>query len=117
MEFIISSWRKFGSFLCVGLLAVALNPAYVLAMAGYSNWAGSEFGKIRLLAGEENASGMRYAGLEFKLADGWKTYWRSPGDSGVPPEFDWSASKNVKSVKVQWPTPRRFKDDFGNNIG
>ena len=38
------------------------------------------------------------AGIEIRLAPGWKTYWRYPGDSGVPPRFDFSGSRNVKSV-------------------
>jgi DsbC/DsbD-like thiol-disulfide interchange protein len=57
------------------------------------------------------------AGVEIRLAAGWKTYWRYPGDSGVPPAFDFSKSENVKSVAVSWPAPHRFTDDGGNSIG
>lgn len=55
------------------------------------------------------------AGLQFKLDPGWKTYWRYPGDSGVPPTFDFSGSDNVKSVTVEWPAPQRFPDGGGGN--
>src|SRR5262249_29648678 len=48
---------------------------------------------------------------------GWKTYWRYPGDSGVPPRFDFAGSQNVKSVEVVWPAPRRFSDESGITIG
>ncbi|WP_293336683.1 protein-disulfide reductase DsbD domain-containing protein [Parvibaculum sp.] len=48
------------------------------------------------------------AGLDLQLADGWKTYWEKPGDSGIPPVFDWSASENVAGVELRWPAPERF---------
>jgi DsbC/DsbD-like thiol-disulfide interchange protein len=57
------------------------------------------------------------AGLEITLAEGWKTYWRLPGDSGVPPQFDWSRSTNLAAVTVGWPAPRRFNDAAGETIG
>lgn len=47
-------------------------------------------------------------GIDVVLEDGWYTYWRMPGDSGVAPSFDWTGSTNVKDVKVSWPTPKRF---------
>jgi DsbC/DsbD-like thiol-disulfide interchange protein len=48
---------------------------------------------------------------------GWKTYWRNPGDSGVPPRFDWTGSKNLKSAEVLFPAPHRFDDAGGIAIG
>ncbi|WP_421861936.1 protein-disulfide reductase DsbD domain-containing protein [Parvibaculum sp.] len=48
------------------------------------------------------------AGIDLELADGWKTYWEKPGDSGIPPVFDWSASENVAGVELRWPAPERF---------
>ena len=58
---------------------------------------------------------MLRAGLEIKLHSGWKTYWRYPGDSGVPPVFDFAGSENVKSVTVLWPVPKRFPDGSGGH--
>jgi suppressor for copper-sensitivity B len=46
-------------------------------------------------------------GIEFRLAPGWKTYWRSPGDAGLPPEIDWSGSENLAEATVLWPAPKR----------
>jgi DsbC/DsbD-like thiol-disulfide interchange protein len=48
---------------------------------------------------------------------GWKTYWRNPGDSGVPPTFDWTGSKNLKHAEVLYPAPHRFADAGGTAIG
>ena len=68
--------------------------------------------EARLLAGWESAPGARVAGLEIALDPGWKTYWRSPGEAGIPPAFDWSGSENVAEVAVEWPAPLLF-DSFG----
>lgn len=71
---------------------------------------------MRLIAGARSGDAMR-AGIEIKLAPGWKTYWRYPGDSGVPPRFDFAGSQNVKSVAIAWPAPHRFSDESGITIG
>lgn len=52
--------------------------------------------------------GTHLAGLRLRLAPKWKTYWRSPGEAGVPPVFDFSASENLAGVEVLWPAPRLF---------
>lgn len=53
------------------------------------------------------------AAVEIKLKEGWKTYWRYPGDSGVPPMLDFSKSQNVKAVTVLYPAPMQFADGAG----
>src|SRR3974390_3485644 len=57
------------------------------------------------------------AGIEIKMPAGWHTYWRYPGDSGVPPRFDFSDSDNVASVQGLYPTPPAFTDETGTTIG
>lgn len=47
--------------------------------------------------------------LEVKLDTGWKTYWRSPGESGVAPSIDWSLSNNLTGVDWHWPMPKRYE--------
>jgi DsbC/DsbD-like thiol-disulfide interchange protein len=53
------------------------------------------------------------AGIEIRLDPGWKTYWRYPGDTGVPPTIEFGGSSNVKSAQVLWPAPERFSDGAG----
>ena len=65
----------------------------------------------------ETSDGAWNAGLAITLEDGWKTYWRMPGESGVPPQFDWSGSRNLKAVTVGWPAPRRYSDAAGESVG
>lgn len=48
-----------------------------------------------------------WIGVHVRLGPGWKIYWKAPGDAGVPPEFDWSASSNLALAEVQWPVPHR----------
>src|SRR5262245_17363473 len=70
--------------------------------ADASPWEGDARAGIRLVAGARARSVTVRAGIEIRLAPGWKTYWRYPGDSGVPPRFDFAGSENVKSVDVDW---------------
>lgn len=59
-----------------------------------------------ILAGWREAGGTHYAGLAIDLAPGWKTYWRTPGDGGIPPQFNWSGSENLGAVSVTYPMPK-----------
>lgn len=72
---------------------------------------------VRLIAGSRTPDGTRRAGLEMRLDPGWHTYWRYPGDAGVPPQFDFSTSDNVKDVQVLWPAPRRMLAGGSTSIG
>ena len=96
------------------VVTVAASPPAFSADA--SAWDGDQRAAIRLVAGAQRGAVHR-AGIEIRLAPGWKTYWRYPGDSGVPPRFDFSSSKNVKSVTVRYPAPHRLTDESGTSIG
>lgn len=79
-----------------------------------------KYSKVRVLhpnslPGEGETSHL--IGLHIKMQKKWKTYWRRPGDSGVPPFFDWKKSENLKSVKILWPAPTTLKDPYGSSIG
>jgi DsbC/DsbD-like thiol-disulfide interchange protein len=62
--------------------------------------------RVSLLDGWQQPDGSRIAGVEISLEPGWHTYWRVPGEAGVPPRFDWSASRNLASVAYEWPRPQ-----------
>lgn len=57
------------------------------------------------------------AGLAISLSEGWKTYWRSPGEVGLPPELDFTGSENVAEVEILWPAPHRFTAFGIQNFG
>jgi DsbC/DsbD-like thiol-disulfide interchange protein len=73
--------------------------------------------KAQLRPGYQMENGGYMAAVELQLAPGWKTYWRSPGDAGIPPTFDWSGSENVKSVNLHWPAPLVFEANGMQTIG
>mgnify|MGYP001549170949 CR=1 FL=1 len=63
------------------------------------------------------ADGTHMAALHLRLAPGWKTYWRAPGDAGIPPVFDWRSTRNLRSVSVLWPTPIVFHQSGLRSVG
>jgi DsbC/DsbD-like thiol-disulfide interchange protein len=79
-----------------------------------SPWQHDGHSAVRLLAGSRSGA-VLLGGIAFQLQPGWKTYWRSPGDSGVPPRFDFSKSENIEAVTVLWPAPTKFDDGAGGH--
>jgi DsbC/DsbD-like thiol-disulfide interchange protein len=79
-----------------------------------SPWQEDGHSAVRLLAGSRSGA-VLLGGVAFHLKPGWHTYWRTPGDSGVPPRFDFSKSDNVEAVTVLWPAPTKFDDGAGGN--
>jgi len=77
-----------------------------------SPWQRDGHSAVRLLAGSRSGA-VLLGGIAFQLQPGWKTYWRTPGDSGVPPRFDFSKSENIEAVTVMWPAPLKFDDGAG----
>jgi len=75
----------------------------LLPLAGHAQ--STDYGTVHLLRGWQLADGSYQMALDFRLNDGWKTYWRSPGPAGLPPQFDWTASSNIGEVDIRWPTP------------
>jgi DsbC/DsbD-like thiol-disulfide interchange protein len=71
----------------------------------------------RVIAGWTQADGTRLAALELTLAPGWKTYWRAPGDAGIPPEFTWRGARNLSAVHVHWPAPMVFWQSGMRSVG
>ncbi len=103
----------------IATLALACAGRIPIARAqDASAWDGELHAAARLIAGaavrSADAKVLR-AGIEIRLDPGWKTYWRYPGDSGVPPTLDFASSENVKSVTTLWPAPERFADGAGGH--
>ena len=102
-----------------GLLLAAVLPAS--AGTAQSAWTEGHNSRVRLVAATLKAADGREtltAGIEIGLDNGWKTYWRNPGDNGgVPPEFDFKKSVNAGSPKVMFPAPSRLADPLGDSIG
>lgn len=91
------------AFLALSLPATAQAPADLIS------------GQVR--SGWRTDQGTHMAALHLDLAPDWKTYWRAPGDAGIPPHFIWTGSENVQSVRFHWPTPSVFDQNGMRSIG
>ena len=77
-----------------------------------SPWVKDSHSAVRLLAGSRSGA-VLLGGIAIQLQPGWHTYWRTPGDSGVPPRFDFGKSENIEAVTILWPAPTKFADGAG----
>jgi len=105
---------------CAALVscAVAVQFGTPAQAADESPWNEDVRSAVRLIAGSSKVDdAVLRAGIEVKLRPGWKTYWRYPGDSGVPPHFDFSGSENLKKADVFYPAPHLFTDETGQSLG
>ena len=72
---------------------------------------------LEVLPGWQTADGTRMTALAVTLAPGWKTYWRSPGDAGIPPQIDFAGSQNIRDITIHWPVPEVFDQAGMRSIG
>jgi DsbC/DsbD-like thiol-disulfide interchange protein len=104
--------RRTAASLASFLWALMVVCAAAQATGLESQWVDGHNSRARLI------SGGGIAGVELELPEGWKTYWRYPGEAGgVAPAFDWSQSTNLESAQVLYPAPKRFTDASGETIG
>jgi DsbC/DsbD-like thiol-disulfide interchange protein len=104
--------RRFAFGLATTLLMSTL--AIEVCAQDASPWQRDGHSAVRLLAGSRSGA-VLLGGIAFQLQPGWKTYWRTPGDSGVPPRFDFSKSENIEAVTILWPAPMKFDDGAGGS--
>jgi DsbC/DsbD-like thiol-disulfide interchange protein len=90
-----------------------------VASQAATEWRPGHQARVRMIAGDIDflSRGWSYAGVQMELAAGWKTYWRNPGDTGFPPTFDWSGSRNLKSAEVLYPAPHKYRDAYSTSVG
>jgi DsbC/DsbD-like thiol-disulfide interchange protein len=106
--------EKIGTALGLAALMATSLPA----AAASSAWADSEGGRIRLVtSGTPDASGQLIGALHIELKPGWKTYWRDPGASGVPPQIDVAKAINIAKAELSYPAPGRHDDGYGGWAG
>jgi DsbC/DsbD-like thiol-disulfide interchange protein len=107
------------SFIAGAILGIAVGEAALAAVTNSSPWVVSNSSKVRLVSGtvDLDDTPALVAGVQLRMDPGWKTYWKNPGDSGVPPSFDWSGSKNLKQAELLYPAPHSFADASGTAIG
>ena len=104
--------RRARSMAFFALAALTSFPSMEAQAQDASPWQKGSHAAVRLLAGSRSGP-VLLGGIAVQLDPGWKTYWRTSGDSGVPPRFDFSKSDNVEAVTVLWPAPTKFDDGAG----
>ena len=95
----------------LSLLAIAALPGQLFAQS-YADLA-----QVELRPGWRETADRHIAAVEITLAPGWVTYWRAPGDAGIPPTFVFSGSRDIMSITPLWPTPEVFGDNGMRSIG
>ncbi len=98
-----------GGMKYLALLAVLASPAAAGPMDHDTT--------LTMLSGKQTNRGSVMAGFRIDMAEGWKTYWRAPGDAGIPPQFSWAGSENVGSVAFHWPVPQVFDQTGMRSVG
>lgn len=110
--------RSMGKSAVTGWLMVTMSCAANAQQPVETPWIDTAQSRIRLVAGNDPAQqGVRVILVEMQLQPSWKTYWRMPGDAGIPPSFDWTGSENLGPVEVRHPAPSIFIDQGGTTIG
>lgn len=119
MSEIVCRLRRALALACAALLTLSCSQAQAWTAA--SDWVVGTNTRARLLAASDikgGEPGSILAGVQIELSPEWKTYWRSPGDSGgIPPELQWDKSENLKSATVEFPAPHRIPDALGDSVG
>ena len=90
-------------------LVVSTGGALAQEATTSSGWLVTHFSQVRMIAAADGAAadGTLRIGFHARLDPGWHLYWRTPGETGLPTQFDFSASQNVADVAIDWPTPTR----------
>lgn len=73
--------------------------------------------QAEILPGWRQADGTLMAALRLEMKPGWKTYWRAPGEAGIPPQLDWTGSDNLEATRILWPTPSVIFSNGRRSIG
>lgn len=110
--------RRFILALPFGLAAAAAAALPAMAQSSQAKPDDlSELVQVRVLPGWHDADGSHMAALHLTLSPGWKTYWRAPGDAGIPPVMDLQGSHNLSDVVPIWPTPFVFSQNGMQTVG
>ncbi|WP_221121046.1 protein-disulfide reductase DsbD domain-containing protein [Rhizobium lentis] len=88
-------------------VTAALVP-FCSAQAEMSAWAEAEGGRMRLVALAPDAGGKVRAALQIEPKPGWITYWREPGNAGIPPQVTIAPASGVTLDAIAYPVPKHF---------
>jgi DsbC/DsbD-like thiol-disulfide interchange protein len=113
MTFIFLRPRRL--FMAAILAAMQLLPLYS-ARAEMSAWAENEGGRMRLVALPPDPGGRIRAALQIEPKPGWITYWREPGNSGIPPQITLAPQSGATLQAIAYPVPKHVSDGKVDDI-
>jgi len=101
--------------LAVRLVASAIACLSIFALASQvqgQTYEGKQLVKAELLADTNAVAPSKpfTVGLLLRMAPGWHTYWKFPGDAGLPTELKWKLPEGWKIGEIQWPIPLKTTD-------
>ncbi len=85
---------------------VMLLSSAAMAHAAMSDWVDNQGGRMRLVALAPDAEGHIRAALQIEPEPGWITYWREPGQGGIPPQITPAPGSGVTLEKTGYPIPK-----------
>lgn len=89
------------------IACLLIGSGTVPAAAATSAWATSDGGRMRLIVLPPAPDGTRQAGLQIEPKSEWFTYWREPGDAGIPPQITAEPGSSVTLSALSFPVPKR----------
>tara|TARA_R110002126_G_scaffold23469_6_gene82221 strand:- start:924 stop:1778 length:855 start_codon:yes stop_codon:yes gene_type:complete len=108
----------FAATLCISACLTSHFALTSHTYAATTDWQETDGARLRMVSHSmPDDQGVIKGVIEVDLEPGWKTYWREPGSSGIPPFFDFSKSKNFSDIKIHYPTPVMLKDPAGSYAG
>ncbi len=96
-------------FVSLFLTTVSFFSTNIFALS--TDWVVNDNSQVRLIYSKTTSDNNNsiIVGLEYQLAPGWKTYWKSPGGGGFPQNINWDNSENISELDIYWPTPKHFE--------
>ncbi|CUX09300.1 cytochrome C biogenesis protein [Rhizobium oryzihabitans] len=87
------------------------------AQAEITDWARSEGGQMRVASLAMDADGVVRGVLQIEPKDGWITYWREPGEAGIPPKISLDPASGVSLISMAYPVPKLIENGDLTDIG
>jgi len=113
------TWTVFAlrRFSFATLMTLATLPFSTATRAETTEWASNEGGRMRIVALAPDARGTVRGALQIEPKAGWITYWKEPGDAGIPPHVAFADTAGVSLKRMSYPAPRRFDNGPIRDIG
>ncbi len=87
------------------------------ADAAMSRWAENEGGRMRIIALAPDQDGTVHGALQIEPKAGWITYWKEPGDAGIPPQITLSPGHGITLDDISFPVPKPFETGDVRDLG